>query len=272
MDKDAVAPAMALDAVSFRYGKQPLLDHLSLQLNHGEVLGVIGPNGSGKSTAVKLLDGTLKPRDGRVLVSGQPRRDFSRKALARRIAIVPQEVRVAFDFTVVELVMMGRAPHVNWLRGDTAADRAAAWAAMEMVGVADVAGRPYRQLSGGEKQRTILAMALAQTPRILLLDEPTNNLDLAHQSAFFELLLRLRDDQGLSILAVVHDVNLAALYCDRVVMLRDGKVVADGAPGDAITPAALRACFGIDVAVTEHPTAGRPQVALMPRWISSPRR
>jgi ABC-type cobalamin/Fe3+-siderophores transport system ATPase subunit len=239
-----------------------VLDGLSLELRRGEVLGVIGQNGSGKSTAVRLLDGSLKPRAGQALVSGRPRSSYSRRELARLIATVPQELHVAFDFTVAELVMMGRGPHVNWLRGDTADDRAAAWAAMEMVGVSDLAGRSYRQISGGEKQRTVLAMALAQSPNILLLDEPTNNLDMAHQSAFFELLLRLRDEQGLSILAVVHDVNLAALYCDRVLMLREGSVVADGPPGESITPAALMDCFGIDVEVFEHPTAGRPQVAL----------
>ena len=160
--------------------------------------------------------------------------------------------------------MMGRAPHVNWLRGDTSDDRAAAWNAMELVGVSDLAARPYRQLSGGEKQRTVLAMALAQAPSILLLDEPTNNLDLAHQAAFFELLLRLRAEQGLSILAVVHDVNLASLYCDRIVMMRDGAVTADGSPEDAITAEALQDCFGIQVAVSQHPSTGRPQVSLLP--------
>lgn len=259
---DTVAPAVALENVSFRYGKRPVLDGLSLELHHGEMLGVIGQNGSGKSTAVKLLDGSLKPRAGRTLVDGAPRSSYSRRELARTIATVPQELHVAFDFTVGELVMMGRGPHVNWLRGDTADDRDAAWAAMEMVNVAGMASRSYRQISGGERQRTVLAMALAQAPKILLLDEPTNNLDMAYQSAFFELLLRLRDEQGLSILAVVHDVNLAALYCDRVLMLREGAIVADGPPGDSITPAALMDCFGIDVEVFEHPSAGRPQVAL----------
>ena len=257
-----IEPSLALDGVSFQYGKRPLLDGLSLHLDGGEILGVIGPNGSGKSTVVKLLDGTLKPRRGSVLVSGEARTTFSRRALARRIATVPQELHVAFDFRVGELVMMGRGPHVNWLRGDTAHDREFAWRAMEMVGVADLADRAYRQISGGEKQRTVLAMALAQAPEILLLDEPTNNLDMANQASFFELLLQLREEQGLSIMAVVHDVNLAALYCDRIALMREGAIIADGPPGEVITPPALRRCFGIDVEVFDHPSVDRPQVAL----------
>ena len=161
--------------------------------------------------------------------------------------------------------MLGRAPYVHWLRGAREEDRAMARRAMSEVGIRDLALRPYRELSGGEKQRVVLAMALAQNAKILLLDEPTHNLDIRHQSGLFDLVRRINQDRGVTVLAVVHDINLASLYCDRIVLLRDGRVMEEGRPDEVITVENLRRCYNAEVHVFPHPQTGRPQVALAPR-------
>ena len=268
MDGQPAAPAAALtlSAVRFSYGgwkgHAPLLDDVSFQIGTGEIVGLLGRNGSGKTTALRLIMGTLRPASGVIRVAGRARRDWGRRDLARRLALVPQELEVAFDFTVEELVLLGRAPHVGWLRGHTAADHDAARTAMHAVGIGDFAPRPYRQLSGGEKQRVALAMALAQESRVLLLDEPTHNLDLAQQAAFFEALRRLTAERGLSVLAVIHDVNLASLWCDRLLMLAEGRIVAGGTPETVLTEDNLRRCYGVQARILPHPENGRPQVFL----------
>lgn len=260
----ASTPAIALIDVTFRYADVPVLRGFSLSVGQGEMVGLLGPNGSGKTTALRLLIGGLSPETGAVCIDGRPRRAAERRTLAKRIAIVPQEVQVTFDFRVEDLVLMGRGPHVNWLRGDTPRDRAIVRAVMHEVGIADLAERPFRQLSGGEKQQVALAMALAQEPEILLLDEPTHNLDIANQVGLFDLVQRLRAERRLTVLAVIHDVNLAALYCDRLILMRDGRVIAEGAPDAVVTPEHLLCCYGAAVESFPHPVTGQPQVALLP--------
>ncbi|PZC49579.1 MAG: iron complex transport system ATP-binding protein [Chloroflexi bacterium] len=255
-------PALSLSDIRFRYGRAALLEGLSLHVSAGEIVGLLGRNGSGKTTALRLVTGTLQPASGVVQVAGRERRAWRRRALARELALVPQELQVAFDFTVEELVRLGRAPHVGWLRGHTTADLDAARTAMRAVAIDDLATRRYRDLSGGEKQRVALAIALAQEPSLLLLDEPTHNLDLAQQALFFQTLERLTHERRLGVLAVIHDVNLAALWCDRLLMLADGRILADGTPEQVLTPDNLRRCYGVEARLLPHPDNGRPQVFL----------
>lgn len=261
---DMGAAAFALEGVHFAYGAEPVLRDLSFSVAAGEMVGLLGPNGSGKTTVLRLLSGAINADSGAVMFEGRRRGSYSRRELARRLAVVPQELQVTFEFRAGDLVLMGRNPHVNWLRGEREHDRQIARRAMADVGVAELSERPFQELSGGEKQRVVLAMALAQEPSVLLLDEPTNNLDISNQTALFDLIRRLNRERGLTVCAVVHDVNLASLYCDRVILLRDGAVLADGTPQDVITPPLLRRCYGADVHVFPHPVTGRPQIALLP--------
>ncbi len=255
-----IAPALALHDIHFRYGDAPLLDGVSMEVAAGEMVGLLGRNGCGKTTALRLITGTRRPQAGAVRVGGRDRSAWGRRELARRLALVPQELQVAFDFTAEELVLLGRGPHVGWLRGHTRADTDAARGAMRAVGIEGLASRPYRQLSGGEQQRVALAMALAQEPAVLLLDEPTHNLDLAQQSLFFQALERMTHARGLGVLIVIHDVNLAARWCDRLLMLAEGRIIAEGAPGSVLTPDNLRRCYDIEARILPHPDNGRPQV------------
>ena len=260
----AAREAIRLDGVWFAYDKNPVLRDLTLSVGEGEVVGLLGPNGSGKSTTLRLLTGALEPQRGSVDVWDRARSSYGRRELAQQVALVPQELQVTFDFLAQDLVMMGRAPYVHWLRGEREDDHAMTRRAMAEVGILDLAQRPYRELSGGEKQRVVLAIALAQDATILLLDEPTHNLDIRHQSGLFDLVRRINADRGVTVLAVVHDINLASLYCDRVVLLRDGRVMEEGPPDEVITVDNLRRCYNAEVHVFPHPQTGRPQVALAP--------
>lgn len=260
--KSMTAPLLSLSNVRFSYGPAPILLDVSLEVEAGEIVGLLGRNGCGKTTALRLIMGTLRPDAGEIRVAGRSRDAWSRRDLARQLALVPQELEVAFDFSVEELVLLGRAPHVGWMRGHTPDDHAAAHEAMLAVGIDQLAARPYRRLSGGEKQRVALAMALAQESRLLLLDEPTHNLDLAQQALFFEALRGLARDRGLSGLAVIHDVNLASLWCDRLLMLADSRIIAGGAPESVLTPENLRRCYDVEARVLPHPESGQPQVFL----------
>ena len=265
-------PALALEAVDFAYPQYPVLHQIDLRIAPGEFVGLLGPNGSGKSTILRLLSGALTAQAGTVVVDGLPRERLGRRARARRLAAVPQEMQITFDFRVRDLVLMGRGPYLRWLGSDTPHDRAVADRAMTETGVQALADRPFRDLSGGEKQRVILAMALAQEPAILLLDEPTTNLDIAHQSAIFDRLNRLNHERGLTILAAIHDINLAALYCDRLVLLDQGHLLADGSPASVITAETLQQAYGTPVQVLTHPHSGRPQIVLLPEDASIPAR
>ena len=241
----------------FGYGDSTVLDGVSLEVETGGLVGILGPNGSGKTTLLRLLGGTLRPKSGGVRLAGEDLARIPRQHLARRVAVVPQETQLAFDYTVLEIVLMGRYPHLGAFEIEGPDDLASAMAALESTGTRHLADRAYQTLSGGEKQRVVIASALAQLDeglalttgesRLLLLDEPTASLDLRYQIEVGSLLRRLHDRQDITIVLSTHDLHFAASVCREVVLLRAGRVLAHGAAGRVLTPDTLAALYDINV-------------------------
>ncbi|MEK6632029.1 MAG: ABC transporter ATP-binding protein [Nitrospirota bacterium] len=265
--------AMQADRVSFRYrtdqaGRPWTVEDLSFNVQAGEVLGIVGPNGSGKSSLLKLLAGLLRPSSGQIRLGSQSIGYIDPHLLARSIAVVPQEYVQVFPFTVAETVLMGRFPHRRgswWGIGigeESEHDLRQAHQAMVETDVVALAGRLVSDLSGGERQRVMIARALAQEPAILLLDEPMAFLDINHQIEICALISRLQRERQLTVVLVSHDLNVASQSCDRVMMLKDGRIVQIGSPMETITPESLRAVYGCDVVVDAHPHSGRPRVTM----------
>ncbi len=255
---------LALEDATVRVGSATLLDGLSLAVAPGEVVAVVGPNGAGKTTSLRLLAGEAAPTTGRALLDGRPLATHAADALARRRAVLPQASALAFGFSALDVVLLGRTPH----RATRREDRQSAARAMDRAGVLGLAARRYPTLSGGEKQRVHLARALAQLDgtdgeRYLLLDEPTSALDLAHQHAVLRVARR-EAASGVGVLAVLHDLNLAAQYADRIAVLAAGKLVAVGTAEHVLTPSVVRCAFGISVVVTQNPCAACPLVVPVP--------
>ncbi len=259
----AAQPAALARDIRCGYDGREVLRGLNIAVASGEFVGVLGPNGSGKSTLLRAMTGVLPVTSGEVRLFGEPLRDLGRRTIARRVGVVPQAGSTPFEFTVREVVGMGRTPHIGRLHGETDQDRVAIEAALERTDTRDLADRLISELSGGEAQRVIVARALAQEPELLLLDEPTAFLDLNHQIEVFELLRRLNRDEGLTVLCISHDVNLASLYCDRLVLLRDGLVADEGRPCDVITPERIKHVYGASVLVDDETPSGRPRVTLL---------
>ena len=253
---------ISVQNVSFGYGRTPVLDDVTLELNPGEVLGIVGPNGAGKSTLIKLLTRVLAPDAGRVTLDGHDLRRLSRLELARQIAVVPQAGDVPAAFTALELVLMGRTPHLGFLARESRQDYTVVEHVMRAADVWRLRDRVAATLSGGERQRVLLALALAQQPRYLLLDEPTNHLDLKYQTEILGLARR-EAAAGLGVLAVLHDLNLAARACDRVLVLNAGRVVAVGRPPEVFTETLLREVYQTDAHVFQQPGSRLP--VILPR-------
>lgn len=241
-----------------------VLRGIDLRLDPGEVVALIGPNGAGKSTLLRVASGVLRPSAGQVLLAGHELATMSPRQVGRQLAVVPQDSISPAGMSVREMVGLGRTPHVRLMLGPGANDRAAVGHALRATGTIDLADRFVDELSGGERQRVLLARALAQEPRLLLLDEPTANLDLFHQVAMLDLVRRLARQTGVAAVAAVHDLQLAALYCDRVLLLHRGAIVSQGAPESVLTAPLLLSAFGQPVALSAHPTHGVPLVALVP--------
>ncbi len=240
--------------VSYSYdGAAPVLRDVSCAVAPGEFLGILGPNGAGKTTLLKIFAGLLKPRAGTVTDAGMDLGSLSLKERSRRIAYVAQSEEIFLPYTVRQIVLMGRAPYLGLMGFEGPDDHAIVEAAMERTDVARFATRPIQELSGGERQRVFLARALAQQTRVLLLDEPTSHLDLSHQIHFFKLL-KVLQGQGLTILATLHDLNLAALFCDRCLLLKDGRTRAFGTPRDVFREDILSDTYGCALAVDPSPT------------------
>ena len=254
------APALAMEGLSFAYGKAPILAGLNLTVEAGTITGILGPNGSGKTTLVRLASAALHPTTGRIALFGDDLSSLPTRERARRVAVVPQETHPVFEFTVEEIVRMGRAPHLGLLGLEGPRDRTIAREAMDRCEVAMLASRSFRAISGGERQRVMLARALTQEARLLVLDEPTAFLDLKHRLGVYAILSKLHRENGLTVVVVSHDINLAARHCDRLVLLRCGSIAADGTPAEVLRPGPIRSVYEVEVEVRADPSSGRPFV------------
>ena len=252
--------ALTLAGVEFAYGAVPAVNGLTLTIAPGTFVGVIGPNGSGKSTLVKLLSGYLRPRMGNVMLGSHSLASYTPRERARQIAVVTQEAPAGFDFTSMEVVLMGRSPHLPALGVEGPNDIAIAMEAMRRTGTESLAGRPLGALSGGERQRVLFARALAQETPILLLDEPTAHLDVNYQMEILSLLRTLHTERGVTVLTVLHDLNLASLYCDHLFLLREGRLVKEGPPSTVLSAARIAEVYGVRIWCETHPETGRPYV------------
>ena len=239
-----------------RAAVRPAVRQASVHVARGSIVGILGPNGSGKTTLLKLLAGVLHPDRGSVRLDGRELRALSRAALARRMAIVPQETHPAFDYTVLEMVLMGRYAHLGAFELERPEDLRIARECLAATGTAALEPRQFHTLSGGEKQRVVIASALAQSTDLLLLDEPSSSLDLRYQLEIAELLRRLHRDRGATLILSTHDLNFAASLCDALLLIRDGEVLASGSPREVLTPGHIRALYGVEADVQEHGRAG----------------
>jgi iron complex transport system ATP-binding protein len=256
-------------ALTVGYGDGSVLRDVSVGAARGQLAGIVGPNGSGKSTLVRALSRVLEPKRGRVLLDGVDVYRMSARSLAQRLAVVAQDTAVGFDFSVREVVLMGRAPHLSRFGIEGPQDYTIAQEAMEQTNTAVFAERAITSLSGGERQRCMIARALAQQPEVLLLDEPTAHLDLNHQIEILDLVRKLTAERGLATMVVLHDLNLASQYCDHLVLLAEGEVLAAGSPQEVVTQENIRAAYGTEVQVRPHPATGRPYFTLLSRLPST---
>ena len=242
-------PLLSVEHITFGYGREPLLYDVSMRVQAGEMIGLLGPNGSGKTTLLRLLSGVSIPQRGLILLEGRDLRQWGRRNVARRIALVPQELHMPFAFTVREMVNLGRTPFLQTLLGSaTQHDGEIVADAMHVTGVDTLSERIFNELSGGERQRVMIAMALAQEPSMLLLDEPTSHLDIKYQLETLELVQRLNRQHRVTIIAAMHELNLASRYFSRLLLFQRG-IVADAGPAEVLEPELLRRVYGIDVRV-----------------------
>lgn len=242
------------------YGEQEVLKGVSFSVARGEFTALIGSNGAGKSTLLRCISGLLPLKSGNIGICGKDTGKLSAKERARLVAVVPQSYGIEYAFTVEDVVSMGRYPYHSFGRRETREDVQAVRQAMADTNTLEFSGRLYSELSGGEKQRVILARALAQQPEIILLDEPTSALDLRHQTEVMELITRLNREQSLTVLAVLHDVNMASRYCSRMILLGEGRVTADGRPSEVVTKKNMEELYQMKVLIRENPLYGKPEI------------
>ena len=261
MDEDRPEAVSARD-LSYRVEAETLLDGVTLHADRGQLVGLIGPNGAGKSTLLRAISGILGYRDGAVRLDGADIKSLSPKDIAAGLALIPQIAPYTHGFTCIELVLMGRYPHLGRFQIEGKEDDRIARDAMRLTEIEQFAGRTLDTLSGGERQRVFVSRALAQQPRVLLLDEPTSNLDVLHQLKVFDLVRKLVDD-GLTAIAAIHDLNMAARYCDRLVLLTGGRVLAEGSPEEVLSPETIESAFGVKAAVYREPVTGSLAIGLI---------
>jgi len=258
----AQAPAVRAAGIRAGYTADDVLRGVSFSVDPGQIFAIVGPNGSGKSTILRVLSGTMRPRAGAVEICGRALNTYDRRALAKVIAVVAQENIVAFRFTVLEIVLMGRAPHLGAFRFESPADLEIARDALERFDLLEFAHRHVEELSGGERKRVFLARALAQQPRVVMLDEPTAFLDLRHVAGIFARFRELAAERGLAVVATLHDLNAAAAYADRVMLLKEGAAVATGTPLEVLTEDNLSRVYETEVYVGRNPNTGA--LAILP--------
>lgn len=250
---------LQVNRLAFSYEDRQILKDISLHVAPGSFVGLIGPNGSGKSTILKHIYRALRPMAGEILLDGERMEEMSYRRSAEKMAVVGQENEVPFDFQVKEIVAMGRNPHKRLFESDSGEDRRIVREALERIGMVELADRNYQHLSGGEKQRVLIARMLAQQAEFLILDEPTNHLDVRYQLQIFDLVKAL----PVTVLAAVHDMNMAAAYCDYLYAIKDGRVALAGPPVQVLTEVNIREVFGVNADVRVHPRTGRLNIVFL---------
>jgi iron complex transport system ATP-binding protein len=251
---------LELEGVSLGYGRRQVVSNLTFQVMPGEMVGLIGPNGCGKTSIIKALCRVISPYSGRILVGGREVSSIPRNDLARLVGVVPQNPNLPAVFTAFEVVLMGRNPHLGLLRYESSRDLAIAWWAMAATATDSLAERRMGELSGGERQRVTIARVLAQEPEAILLDEPTANLDISHQVEILDLIKNLCLEKNLAVLIALHDLNLAAQYCHRLLLIKNGRLHAEGTPWEVISTANIREVYGAETCVFPHPVNQLPVV------------
>jgi iron complex transport system ATP-binding protein len=254
---------IAAQNINFSYETKPIMENLSLSIDEALIVAIIGPNGSGKTTLLKIINGTLFPNSGQMFIDGRDTRSWPRQEIAKTVAIVPQETASIFSFYAEEIVLMGRFPHLSNYRFEDKKDYRIVHEAMEKTDTLAFANRRFDELSAGERQRVLIARALAQEPKILLLDESTVFLDLKHQMQFLALLRQLNGTQKLTVIFVTHDINLAAQHAGQIILLYCGKNYAIGNPAEVITAANIKEVYDVDVLVDQNPQNGLPRMTLL---------
>jgi len=254
---------LAVKNLSFKYKERPVLEDIDLEIRKGEVIGILGPNGCGKTTLLKLLNRNLHPQGGKVLLEGTDLEGISKRRIARHIAVVPQSNEIRFAFTVRDIVSMGRMPFLDRFQGESAEDMRIVDEAMERTNIKEFADRAINTMSGGERQRVIIARALAQRPEVILLDEPTLHLDINHQFEVLDLVHGLSRKEGLTVVIVSHDLPMVVKYCDRMVLIHDHRVHAIGPPEEVLTRENMRTVFNIEAVLTYDDVLGSNCVKIL---------
>lgn len=254
---------ISFENVSVAYGKHVVLKNFSEDIKQGEFIAIIGPNGSGKSTLINAVMRGIALNEGNIYIKGKNNVDYTNKERARAVAVVPQHFATSFAFTVRDIVMFGRNPYLKRMQSETIDDLNIVDEAMRMTGVAHLADRRITELSGGERQRVVIAGALAQKPQLLILDEPTNHLDIHHNLDIMEILKRLNEEQGITVLAVLHDINNAARYAKRIVLMNEGERIASGTPDEIIREEILKPIYKIDLVVRKNQMTSAPEITAL---------
>lgn len=251
---------LSFSHVAAGYGDKRVLQDVSFQIKKGEYVALIGSNGTGKSTLIKCISGLIPLDDGEIEICGQSLHHLKARERARMVAVVPQSYYVDYDFSVEDIVMMGRNPYIDFRHRESKEDREIAERAMKMTKTDVFKGRYYNELSGGERQRVILARAITQQPDIILLDEPTSALDLHHQIEVMELIRELNEKEHITVMAVLHDINLASRFCSRIVILKDGKVKADGTPQEIVNREEMESLYNMKLLIKNNPLLAKPEI------------
>lgn len=258
---------LEINNLRFSYADTVTVEDITFNVRKGEFIGVIGPNGCGKSTVLKNIYRALTPDSGSVMLDGENIFHLKFRETALKLAVVGQENEVPFDFLVEEIVAMGRSPHKKLFDPDTAEDARIVHHALEHLGMADMAKRNYRNLSGGEKQRVLIARVIAQESDFLILDEPTNHLDISYQLQIFDFVKRRSAEVGVTVLSAIHDLNMAALYCDRIYVMKEGRIVLSGTPEEVLTPQVILSIYGVHCDTAVHPATGKIVITYIPERI-----
>lgn len=249
--------------LSYSYNQKNAIEGINIDVHEGQFVGIIGPNGSGKSTTLKSVYRAIKPKHGNILLDDEDLLKMNYKKSALKLAVVGQENEIPFDFSVSEMVTMGRSPHKKLFEIDNEHDKQIVDHALEHVGLQEMKNRNYQNLSGGEKQRVLIARAIAQESDFLILDEPTNHLDISYQMQIFDFIKRLK----ITVLSAIHDLNLAALYCDYIYVMKEGKVILQGTPEEVFTEENIFNIYGIKNSITKNKITGRPSITFIPSGI-----